>query len=215
MHHLNVISLNPSADAELGAQPGGFDPSRINDLLIGMAVTTNSETDTDDPLDARAPYTVRHFPRPRPPEPAAPYVGGVEWEATHYLTAHLDLLNGLIASLSSTHERNKLRDELRRSGFEKIMGGSLRTCKEKFYGCVHDGLRTWCNAAREDGWDFERVRTGQNAAEGSGSPVKGGSGGSPRKGANVEPPPKLQLPVLGGSEDVGQKHEAGGDGGWL
>jgi hypothetical protein len=33
-------------------------------------------------VDTR-PYNERHFPVPRPPVPAAPYVGGVEWDATN------------------------------------------------------------------------------------------------------------------------------------
>ena len=54
---------------------------------------------------------------------------------------------------------------VRDSGFEKAMGGSLRTCKEKFYGAVHCGLRTWVAAAREDGWDFGDVRYGPRQEE--------------------------------------------------
>ncbi|KAL8949715.1 MAG: hypothetical protein Q9222_004207, partial [Ikaeria aurantiellina] len=88
-------------------------------------------------------YRTTHFPQERPPIPAAPYIGGVEWDATNYLATHLDLLNGLIACLPTQEERNGLRRELRDSGFEKCMGGSLRTCKEKWYGYVHAGLTTW------------------------------------------------------------------------
>ncbi|KPI43641.1 GTPase-binding protein rid1 [Cyphellophora attinorum] len=95
-------------------------------------------------------YAEAHFPAPRPPHPAAPYVGGVEWDATQYLANHLDLMNGLIASVTSVEGRNELRDALKQSGFEKVMGGSLRTCKEKFYGGVHDGLKVWVRAAKVD-----------------------------------------------------------------
>jgi hypothetical protein len=123
-------------------------------------------------------FAERHFPAPRPPHPAAPYVGGVEWEATQYLAVHLDLMNGLIASLPDAEERNQLRNELKSSGFEKVMGGSLRTCKEKFYGGVHDGLKVWVGAGKEDGWMVEDVRAGP-PREGSPvkSPVKGGKKG--------------------------------------
>lgn len=142
-----------------------------------------------------ATYRERHFPTPRPPVPAAPYVGGVEWDATNYLAAHIDLLNGLIASLPTGEERNQLRAELRASGFEKVMGGSLRICKEKFYFSVHDCLRTWVAAAVEDEWPYMAVREGPPRPE-PGSPTKSplkAAGGSPRKGLVDERPPKLEL----------------------
>ncbi|KAH8428216.1 uncharacterized protein LDX57_005919 [Aspergillus melleus] len=142
-----------------------------------------------------ATYRERHFPVPRPPVPAAPYVGGVEWDATNYLAAHIDLLNGLVASLPTCEERNQLRAELRASGFEKVMGGSLRICKEKFYFSVHDCLRTWVAAAVEDGWPYLAVREGPPRPE-PGSPTKSplkAAGGSPRKGLVDERPPKLEL----------------------
>lgn len=82
LHHLNVIPL-PKAD------PKSDDP------FVEKG-----------PADPR-PYHQRHFPPPRPPVPAAPYVGGVEWDATNYLAAHLDLLNGLIASLPTAEARNQ------------------------------------------------------------------------------------------------------------
>ncbi|KZF24958.1 hypothetical protein L228DRAFT_236108 [Xylona heveae TC161] len=132
-------------------------------------------------------YTQAHFPKERPPVPAAPYIGGVEWEATNYLANHLDLMNAVIASLPTVTERNQLRQDLKSSGFEKVMGGSLRTCKEKFYGAVHDGLKTWIAAALEDGWDVKDVRMGPPADE---RKFKS----SPRKKADA--PPKLDLPKL-------------------
>ncbi len=157
-------------------------------------------------------YTAQHFPRDRPPVPAAPYVGGVEWEATNYLAAHLDLLNALVASLPTRDERNALRQELRDSGFEKCMGNSLRTCKEKFYGSVHAGLATWVGAGREDGWDVRGVREGFRGEERRGrergreSPKKGGKGGG-------EEAPRLEMLRL---EAPGlELGGAGGEGGWL
>ncbi|KAL5048896.1 hypothetical protein BDW71DRAFT_11046 [Aspergillus fruticulosus] len=148
-------------------------------------------------------YSERHFPAPRPPVPAAPYVGGVEWDATNYLAAHIDLVNGLIASLPTAEERNNLRKELRASGFEKVMGGTLRTCKEKFYSSVHDCLRTWVSAAVEDGWPHLAVREGpprQEASSPTRSPVKSPN----KKGGLNDLPPKLDLkidiPVGGGGE---------------
>lgn len=147
-------------------------------------------------------YASIHFPPTRPPVPAAPYVGGVEWEATNYLAAHLDLLNGLLASLSTREERNALRQELKDSGLEKIMGGTLRTCKEKFYGGVHAGLATWIGAAREDGWSVSAVREGPPREE-----VKIRSA-SPKK--KKDQPPKLDMPKL----ELSGKAESD-DRGWL
>ena len=163
----------------------------------------------DIPETATTTYISRHFPRDHPPVPAAPYIGGVEWEATNYLTAHLDLLNGLIASLPTRDERNQFRQELKDSGFEKVMGVSLRTCKEKFYGCVHEALSVWVGAAREDGWSFQDVRQGPPKGQGSGSPVKG----SPKK---KDQPPKLEMPRLELGGGCGGEGRGGvDDGGWL
>ena len=155
--------------------------------------------------DGPSNYTERHFPREHPPVPAAPYIGGVEWDATNYLTAHIDLLNGIIASLPTTEERNALRQELKDSGFERVMGISLRTCKEKLYGCVHEALSTWVGAAMEDGWLYQDVRQGpRQESIKSPSPKK-----SPKK---KDAPPKLEMPKL----DLGGGSGIGGDnGGWL
>ncbi|KAE8392080.1 armadillo-type protein [Aspergillus alliaceus] len=161
-------------------------------------------------------FRERHFPAPRPPVPAAPYVGGVEWDATNYLAAHLDLMNGLVASMPTTEERNRLRAEFRASGFEKVMGGNLRTCKEKFYSSVHDCLRTWVAAAIEDGWPYTAVREGPPRPE-PGSPTKSpikAAGGSPRKGLLDERPPRLELALDGPANNrVPPKNE--GLGNWL
>ena len=92
------------------------------------------------------------------------------------------------------------------------MGASLRTCKEKFYGGVHAGLKTWVGAAVEDGWDVGAVREGV-VGSGKGSPRKGkgkgeeGGGGAPR----------LEVTGLLG---LGEGSRAGGEGvdeaeGWL
>ncbi|KAL3438538.1 armadillo-type protein [Aspergillus tetrazonus] len=139
-------------------------------------------------------YRERHFPAPRPPVPAAPYVGGVEWDATNYLAAHIDLINGLIASLPTVEERNNLRKELRASGFEKVMGATLRTCKEKFYSSVHDCLRTWVSAAVEDGWPHLAVREGPPRQEAS-SPTRSPAKSPNKKGGLHDLPPKLDLKI--------------------
>ncbi|PCH00520.1 Diaphanous GTPase-binding [Penicillium occitanis (nom. inval.)] len=143
----------------------------------------------DNVVEQEGDYFKKHFPAPRPPVPAAPYVGGVEWDATNYLATHLDLMNGLIACQSTVEQRNALREDLRASGFEKAMGGSMRTCKEKFYGAVHDCLKTWVSAARDDGWDYKFVREGPEPGSPKKSPIKT-SGKKP-----VEEPPKLALDI--------------------
>lgn len=159
---------------------------------------------TPDPSAAN--YASIHFPRDRPPVPAAPYVGGVEWDATNYVASHLDLLNGIVAALPSREERNSLRQELSDSGFEKCMGGTLRTCKEKFYGSVHAGLSTWIGAASEDGWDMRFVKEGPRREEAMART-------SPKKGKREEPPPKLEMPRL--DLDVRNGRVELDDGGWL
>ncbi|EEP80229.1 predicted protein [Uncinocarpus reesii 1704] len=106
------------------------------------------------------PFIQRYFPPPHTPVPAAPYIGGVEWDATNYLATHLDLINGLLASLPTIQERNELRNHLRASGLEKVMGRSLRTCKEKLYPAVHEGLKVWVSAAADDEWEYQFVREG-------------------------------------------------------
>jgi hypothetical protein len=194
LHHLNVVPLPKKSD-------GTGTP------------TSEHESFMERPLDATTTYTQRHFPGLRPPVPAAPYIGGVEWDATTYMAAHLDLLNGLVASLPSAAARNLLRDELQSSGFEKTMGCTMRTCKEKFYSGVHDGLRAWVAAATEDGWETRFVREGplmeeQAARARSSSPNKKKEA-PPQLGAigGIEAMPKLELNVGGKADDD--------DDGWL
>ena len=163
-------------------------------------VSLPSNPSTPDP----STYMTRHFPQQRPPVPAAPYVGGVEWDATNYLASHLDLLNAILSCTPCTRERNALRGQLRVSGWERCLGGSLRLCKEKFYGAVHDGLRTWVAAAAEDGWEVRDVRYGPPpppAGEGRGrsaSPAK-------KKAAVEEAAPRIEMPRFdfGGGGGVG------------
>ena len=88
------------------------------------------------------------------------------------------------------------------SGFEKLMGTSLRTCKEKFYGSVHEALGIWVGAAHEDGWPDKEVRQGPPKDEIVRSPVK--------KHKKKDQVPKLEMPML----DLGAGRERG-DGGWL
>lgn len=133
-------------------------------------------------------YAKTHFPGQRAIVPAAPYVGGVEWDATNYLATHVDLLNGLIASLPTREARNTLRQECKVSGFEKLMG-HLRACNPKYYGAVHDSIKVWIGAALEDDWDVKPVRMGPGEGKSAvSSPVKM----SPQKKA--EKPPQIQAP---------------------
>ncbi|KAI1387451.1 armadillo-type protein [Hypoxylon trugodes] len=174
LHHLNVVYLPREKESKEGAGPSGID---------SLA------------------YMQAHFPQERPPVPAAPYVGGVEWDATNYLASHLDLLNAIIACTPTAEERNALRGLFHISGWERCMGGSLRLCKEKFYPGVHDGLRTWVAAAAEDGWDVRDVRYGPPAEPKS--PTKryagGGGGGNNNKGGKnnkEEQAPRIDIPKL-------------------
>ncbi|CAK1364776.1 unnamed protein product [Cercospora beticola] len=183
LHQLNVVPLPKPSSSH--SQQNGVDEEERKNILAST-------------------YTQRHFPGSRPPVPAAPYIGGVEWDATTYITAHLDLLNAIVASIPNQHSRNALREELQQSGFEKLMGTVLRTCKEKFYSGVHDGLKAWVAAAHEDGWETRFVREGpseeeivEQAMKAQKSPKK-----SPKKKADLPPqldnalplePPKLDL----------------------
>lgn len=187
LHNLNVVAL-PS---DKSAQPG---------LLTGQDSRVPND-DTNGPFG----YMLRNFPQERPPVPAAPYVGGVEWDATNYLASHLDLMNAMIACTATAQERNKLRAEFRISGWERCLGGSLRICKEKFYGSVHVALRTWVAAAAEDGWDVRDVRFGP--ASEARSPQKSRSGQKHK----VEPAPKLDMPKL----DFGLDGKPGAKDAWL
>ncbi|KAM0331576.1 hypothetical protein ACHAQA_003255 [Verticillium albo-atrum] len=142
LHNLNIIALPADMSTKGGAQ-------------IDHLPTPPGHSD-------HLPYAYmqKNFPQERPPVPAAPYVGGVEWDATNYLASHLDLINAILACTPTMAQRNAIRHDMRISGWERCLGGSLRLCKEKFYGCVHEALRTWVAAAAEDGWDVRDVRYG-------------------------------------------------------
>lgn len=142
---------------------------------------------SDDPSKS---YANVHFPGQRAIVPAAPYVGGVEWDATNYVATHLDLVNGIIASMPTREARNTFRSELKVSGFEKVMS-HLRTCNPKYYGAVHDAVKVWVGAALEDDWAVRDVRMGPpDGKPGVSSPVKQ----SPKKKA--EKAPQIQVPKM-------------------
>lgn len=211
LHNMNIVSLPPpESDGSSGGgkngeqkdtqqqqvlhQAGIIDPSGLPRSDTGLSNKSGSGGEaTETPTAVQLAYMSRHFPQERPPVPAAPYVGGVEWDATNYLASHLDLMNAIIACTGPTAaERNALRAQLRISGWERCLGGSLRMCKEKFYGSVHDGLRTWVAAAHEDGWDVRDVRFGPPPESRGVSPMKKTPGKKPRE----EAPPKIEIPKL-------------------
>lgn len=176
LHNLNVIALQGSKS------PNHDDSSHDTSSSTISSSASRSSFDASNPHHV---YMFKHFPQELPPVPAAPYVGGVEWDATNYLASHLDLVNGILACLPTKEERNTLREQLLISGWEKCMGSTLRLCKEKFYGGVHAGLRCWVAAAAEDGWDTRDVRCGPSVE--SRSPKK-----SPKKWP-VEEVPKIAM----------------------
>lgn len=182
-----------------------------------IATPTQAEMDSwksaNENQDEHA-FQKRHFPVPIPPVPTAPYVGSVEWEATNYITSHLFLMNGILASLPSTR-RKVVREQLRISRWERCMGDSLRLCKEKLYPGLHAALRDWVSASAEDGWNVKIVSQGQADEK---DRVQAGKLAPRRvlKKGEVEAP-RIELPVLGGRNDEplmtpGGKYD---DGGWL
>jgi len=223
LHHLNVIplpSLQSTQSTAIGNSQTQPTPNFPAESPKPTALFATPEQPQPENLSA-TDYLTRFFPQPRPPVPAAPYVGGVEWDATHYLSSHLDLLNALLSSLPTSGARNALRTELRDSGFEKVMGGMLRTCKEKFYAHVHDGLLTWVGAAVADGWDVRDVRFGPKVEEVVRSPRKATPGKKQDKAPKIGEVPKIDLglvigPVEGGENGKARIGEMYGDGeGWL
>ncbi|TVY41436.1 GTPase-binding protein [Lachnellula occidentalis] len=194
LHNLNVVTL-----------------PRARDEPYDTSYSTISSSGSNGSFDSSNPFHLfmsRHFPQERPPVPAAPYVGGVEWDATNYLASHLDLINGILASIPTQSERNNLREQMRISGWEKCMGATLRLCKEKFYGGVHDGLRCWVGAAAEDGWDTRDVRCGPSQEQTS--PIRK----NVARKAPVEDAPKIDMKLSFGN-DHGHPGHSGSNDGWL
>ncbi|RBQ72573.1 hypothetical protein VDGD_01552 [Verticillium dahliae] len=179
LHNLNVVALPADMSSKGGAQ---LDPP----LSAGPGHSDHQPY----------AYMHKHFPQERPPVPAAPYVGGVEWDATNYLASHLDLVNAILACTPTVAQRNAIRHDMRISGWERCLGGSLRLCKEKFYGCVHEALRTWVAAAAEDGWDVRDVRYGPPPEPRSPKkkPVASASAASPVPGKDAAP--RIDMPKL-------------------
>ena len=74
----------------------------------------------------------------------------------------------------------------------------MRLCKEKFYGSVHDGLRTWVAAAAADEWPIKDVRYGPPPE--ARSPKKTASAGQNKGGIA----PKIEIPKLDLGLEKGQ-----------
>jgi len=147
-------------------------------------------------LEDHRPYYKRHFPPAHAPMAAAPHSASVECDATKYISTHLDLMNALIALLPTREERNTLRHELKVSGFERMMGNRLRTCRDKYYGVVHESIATWIAAAGEDGWPSANVSRGPPQADNATTSTNGVSGA-----------PKFELPKLDLGIDQGAKED--------
>ncbi|KAJ4424874.1 hypothetical protein N0V82_000377 [Gnomoniopsis sp. IMI 355080] len=184
LHNLNVIAL-----------PAGRDKS-TEDIRKTASLDKPASRESIRTSEEPYAYMNRHFPQERPPVAAAPYVGGVEWDATNYLASHLDLMNAIIACTKTRAERNVLREQFRVSGWERCLGGTLRLCKEKFYPGVHDALRTWVSAAADDGWDVRDVRFGPPKETRSSSPKKSAPSAVAGKKKADETPPQLEMPKL-------------------
>lgn len=192
LHNLNVVAL-PGANRR--------DVSSSHDTS-SSTISSNKSDSTFDSSNPHHLFMLKHFPQELPPVPAAPYVGGVEWDATNYLASHLEIVNGIIACLPTREERNTLRDQLRVSGWEKCMGVTLRTCKEKFYGGVHAALRCWVAAATDDGWDTRDVRCGPSLE--NRSPVR-----KPVSKKPIEVAPRIDMKLdFGREKKVTNNHDA-------
>ena len=98
------------------------------------------------------------------------------------------------------------------------MGATLRTCKEKFYGSVHAGLKTWVAAAAADGWAAGDVRAGPKEDIVEAAAAVARKNGKKKKGGKVEEAPKLELKLDtglgldGGEGDCGKPDGGKGDG---
>jgi hypothetical protein len=88
------------------------------------------------------------------------FKGGVEWCATEYLTAHLAVMNAVLAGVAGAGEREQVRRELRDCGFEGVMGGKLRKSSREYYPGLHGELQTWCWEGHVDGWRVGDVARG-------------------------------------------------------
>ena len=87
------------------------------------------------------------------------FKGGVEWTAAEYLTAHIALVNGVLAGLP-VWKRGEVRRDMRNCGFEVVMGGKLRKVSREYYPGLHGELQRWCWESHRDGWRVFDVSRG-------------------------------------------------------
>jgi len=83
----------------------------------------------------------------------------VEWTAAEYLTAHIALVNGVLAGLP-VWKRGEVRRDMRNCGFEVVMGGKLRKVSREYYPGLHGELQRWCWESHRDGWRVFDVSRG-------------------------------------------------------
>lgn len=124
-----------------------------------------------------------------------PRVGGIEWEVSAYLEAHLRLINQMVAS---TDNRLRLRQDLLLSGLERILGGKVRKASVALHPGLHTQLRVWVSQASQDNWPHETV------AKGTGLPaVLYQQKTNVSKSVETTPPPILdiQIPSLKDNDD--------------
>jgi len=89
----------------------------------------------------------------------------VEWCATEYITAHLAVMNAVLAGMAGRRERETVRRDLRNCGFEGVMGGKLRKASREYYPGLHGELQRWCWEGQRDGWRVEVVARGFEGRE--------------------------------------------------
>lgn len=87
------------------------------------------------------------------------FKGGVEWNATEYLTQHLALLNTILETLE-IRQRMVVRRDMRNCGFESVLGGKLRKASREYYPGLHGELQRWCWEGHRDGWKVFDVARG-------------------------------------------------------
>ncbi|KAK9370971.1 armadillo-type protein [Lipomyces kononenkoae] len=90
-----------------------------------------------------------------------PYMSGVERDAVEYLAFHIDLVNLILASIPTKGERNCIRQQMKDSGFESLIGKYLRTVGGPHSAILRINLETLIALAVIDGWNAEYMRTGK------------------------------------------------------
>lgn len=125
-------------------------------------------------------------------QPVVPegYVGGVEWQAVEYICTHLSLINLLLSQLNGPG-RQRLREGLRASHFERICGLQLRKASKVYYGYLHEELTIWASRAAQDNWPTDLVCLGREGSKSDQAHTE-----SVAKSADLRGPPKLSSPFI-------------------